>query len=115
MFRPSSNGLRRSPANRSMSFASISRCSVKCSVDPAWQDDDTRETERKEVISYAQRRIGLEESQTHLMRARLSFTSGAIASRKAPAAKNARKAPKMAKAGRPKTKREVANRSQREA
>ena len=89
---------------------------------PAWQDDDTRETERKEVISYAQRRIGFSEEE-------IANASDAPAIEllykawrwdtlqdKAPAAKKrTRKAPKMAKAGRPKTKREVANRSRQEA
>ncbi len=89
---------------------------------PAWQDEDTRDAERKEVISYAQKRIGFSEEE-------IANASDARAIEllykawrwdqlqdKAPAAKKrTRKAPKMAKAGRPKTKREVATRSQRDA
>ena len=89
---------------------------------PAWQDEDVREQERREVITYAQKRIGFSEEE-------IANASDARAIEllykawqwdqlqdKAPAAKKrTRKAPKMAKAGRPKTKREVANRSRQEA
>ena len=89
---------------------------------PAWQDDDTRETERKEVISYAQRRIGFSEeeianaSDARAIELLYKAWRWDTLQDKAPAAKKrTRKAPKMAKAGRPKTKREVANRSRQEA
>ena len=89
---------------------------------PAWQDEDVRETERREIITYAQKRIGFSEDE-------IANASDARAIEllykawrwdqlqdKAPAAKKrTRKSPKMAKAGRPKTKREVANRSRQEA
>ena len=74
------------------------------------------------MITYAQRRIGFSEDE-------IANASDARAIEllykawrwdqlqdKAPAAKKrTRKSPKMAKAGRPKTKREVANRSRQEA
>ena len=89
---------------------------------PAWQDDDTRETERKEVITYAQRRIGFSEeeianaSDARAIELLYKAWRWDTLQDKAPAAKKrTRKAPKMAKAGRPKTKREVANRSRQEA
>ena len=89
---------------------------------PSWQDADTREAERREIITYAQKRIGFSEEE-------IANASDARAIEllykawqwdqlqdKAPAAKKrTRKAPKMAKAGRPKTKREVATRSRQEA
>ena len=89
---------------------------------PAWHDDDTRETERREVISYAQRRIGFSEeeianaSDARAIELLYKAWRWDTLQDKAPAAKKrTRKAPKMAKAGRPKTKREVANRSRQEA
>ena len=89
---------------------------------PAWQDEDVRETERREVISYAQRRIGFSEeeianaSDARAIELLYKAWRWDTLQDKAPAAKKrTRKAPKMAKAGRPKTKREVANRSRQEA
>lgn len=89
---------------------------------PAWQDDEVREAERKEVITYAQKRIGFSEeeianaSDSRAIELLYKAWRWDTLQDKAPAAKKrTRKAPKMAKAGRPKTKREVANRSRQEA
>ena len=89
---------------------------------PAWQDEDVREAERREVITYAQKRIGFSEeeianaSDSRAIELLYKAWRWDQLQDKAPAAKKrTRKSPKMAKAGRPKTKREVANRSQRGA
>jgi hypothetical protein len=89
---------------------------------PEWRNDDTREFERKEVIKYAQKRVGFSEEE-------ISSASDARAiellykawkwdnlmEKKPTTKKRTRQAPKMAKAGQPATKREVANRSRRKA
>lgn len=89
---------------------------------PEWKNDETREFERKEVIKYAQRRVGFSEEE-------ISSASDARAiellykawkwdnlmEKKPTTKKRTRQAPKMAKAGQPATKREVANRSKRKA
>ena len=89
---------------------------------PEWRNDDTREFERKEVIKYAQKRVGFSEEE-------ISSASDARAiellykawkwdnlmEKKPTTKKRTRQAPKMAKAGQPATKREVANRSKRKA
>ena len=89
---------------------------------PAWQDEDVREAERREVISYAQKRIGFSEEEiANASDARAiellykAWQWDQLQEKKPAAKKRTRKAPKMAKAGRPKTKREVANRSRQEA
>ena len=89
---------------------------------PAWQDEGVREAERREVITYAQKRIGFSEeeianaSDARAIELLYKAWRWDTLQDKAPAAKKrTRKAPKMAKAGRPKTKREVANRSRQEA
>ena len=89
---------------------------------PDWQNDDIRENERQEVIKYAQRRIGFSEeeiaSASDARAIELLYKAWKwdnLQSKKPAAKKRTRQAPKMAKAGRPKTKREVATRSQREA
>ena len=89
---------------------------------PDWQNDDIRENERQEVIKYAQRRIGFSEEEiANASDARAiellykAWKWDNLQSKKPAAKKRTRQAPKMAKAGRPKTKREVATRSQREA
>ena len=89
---------------------------------PAWQDEDVREAERREVITYAQKRIGFSQEEiANASDARAiellykAWQWDQLQEKKPAAKKRTRKAPKMAKAGRPKTKREVANRSQREA
>ena len=89
---------------------------------PEWRNDETREFERKEVIKYAQKRVGFSEEE-------ISSASDARAiellykawkwdnqmEKKPTTKKRPRQAPKMAKAGQPATKREVANRSKRKA
>jgi len=89
---------------------------------PEWKNDETREFERKEVIKYAQKRVGFSEEE-------ISSASDARAiellyrawkwdnlmEKKPTTKKRTRQAPKMAKAGQPATKREVANRSKRKA
>jgi hypothetical protein len=89
---------------------------------PEWRNDETREFERKEVIKYAQKRVGFSEEE-------ISSASDARAiellykawkwdnlmEKKPTTKKRTRQAPKMAKAGQPATKREVANRSKRRA
>ena len=89
---------------------------------PEWRNDETREFERKEVIKYAQKRVGFSEEE-------ISSASDARAiellykawkwdnlmEKKPTTKKRTRQAPKMAKAGQPATKREVANRSKRKA
>ena len=89
---------------------------------PDWQNDDVRETERQEVIKYAQRRVGFSEEEiANASDARAiellykAWKWDNLQSKKPAAKKKARQAPKMAKAGRPKTKREVATRSRQEA
>jgi len=89
---------------------------------PAWQDNDVREAERKEVITYAQKRIGFSEEEiANASDARAiellykAWQWDQLQEKKPAAKKRTRQAPKMAKAGRPKTKREVANRSRQEA
>ena len=89
---------------------------------PAWQDEDVREAERREVITYAQKRIGFSEEEiANASDARAiellykAWQWDQLQEKKPAAKKRTRKAPKMAKAGRPKTKREVASRSRQEA
>ena len=89
---------------------------------PAWQDEEVREAERREVITYAQKRIGFSEEEiANASDARAiellykAWQWDQLQEKKPAAKKRTRKAPKMAKAGRPKTKREVANRSRQEA
>lgn len=89
---------------------------------PAWQDEEVREAERREVITYAQKRIGFSEEEiANASDARAiellykAWQWDQLQEKKPAAKKRTRKAPKMAKAGRPKTKREVASRSRQEA
>ena len=88
---------------------------------PAWRDTDILESERKEVISYAQKRIGFSEEEiANASDARAiellykAWQWDNLQGKKPEAKKRTRKAPKMAKAGRPKTKREVATRSRQD-
>ena len=75
----------------------------------------------REVITYAQKRIGFSEeeianaSDARAIELLYKAWSGTSFKKKPAAKKRTRKAPKMAKAGRPKTKREVANRSRQDA
>lgn len=89
---------------------------------PAWQDEEVREAERREVITYAQKRIGFSQEEiANASDARAiellykAWQWDQLQEKKPAAKKRTRKAPKMAKAGRPKTKREVASRSRQEA
>lgn len=89
---------------------------------PAWRDTDILESERKEVISYAQKRIGFSEEEiANASDARAiellykAWQWDNLQGKKPEAKKRTRQAPKMAKAGRPKTKREVATRSRQDA
>jgi len=89
---------------------------------PEWQNEDIRENERQEVIKYAQRRIGFSEEEiANASDARAiellykAWKWDNLQSKKPAAKKRTREAPKMAKAGRPKTKREVATRSRQQA
>ena len=89
---------------------------------PAWQDEERRNSERLEVIKYAQQRVGYSEEE-------IANASDARAiellykawqwdklQQKTPAAKKkAQKAPRMAKSGQPKGKKEVASRQRRQA
>ena len=89
---------------------------------PSWQNEETRNEERLEVIKYAQQRVGFSEEE-------IANASDARAiellykawqwdklQQKTPAAKKkARKAPKMAKSGQPKGKKEVASRQRRKS
>lgn len=89
---------------------------------PAWRDEDRRNTERLEVIKYAQEKAGFSQQE-------IANASDARAIEllykawqwdklqdKTPATrKKVRKAPKMAKAGQPKGKKEVASRQRRES
>ena len=89
---------------------------------PEWKNDETREFERQEVIKYAQRRVGFSEEEiANASDARAiellykAWKWDNLQSKKPAAKKRTREAPKMAKAGRPKTKREVATRSRQQA
>ena len=89
---------------------------------PSWQDEGTRNEERLEVIKYAQRRIGFSEEEiANASDARAiellykAWKWDSLQEKKPAVKKRTRKAPKMAKAGQPKTKAEVASRSRKQA
>lgn len=89
---------------------------------PAWQNEDTRNTERLEVIRYAQQRIGFSEEEiANASDARAiellykSWRWDNLQQKKPAAKKKAAKAPKMAKPGQPKTKAQVASRQRQKA
>lgn len=89
---------------------------------PSWQDETTRNEERLEVIKYAQRRIGFSEEEiSNASDARAiellykAWKWDNLQEKKPNAKKRTRKAPKMAKAGQPKTKAQVASRSRQQA
>lgn len=88
---------------------------------PQWQDETTRDAERLEVIKYAQQRIGFsEEELANASDARAiellykAWKWDNLQQKKPSAKKKTRKAPKMAKAGQPKTKSQVASRSRQQ-
>lgn len=88
---------------------------------PAWQDEDTRNRERLEVIKYAQRRGFSEDELANASDARAieilhkAWQWDNLQQKKPDAKKKARKAPKMARAGQPKTKKQVASRQRQQA
>lgn len=89
---------------------------------PSWQDDATRNEERLEVIKYAQRRIGFSEEEiSNASDARAiellykAWKWDNLQEKKPSVKKRTRKAPKMAKAGQPKTKAQVQSRSRQQA
>lgn len=89
---------------------------------PAWQDENVRDAERQEVIKYAQRRIGFSEEEiANASDARAiellykAWQWDNLQGKKPTAKKRAQKAPKMAKAGKPTTKKQVANRARQQS
>ena len=88
---------------------------------PTWQDEDTRNRERLEVIKYAQRRGFSEEELANASDARAieilhkAWQWDNLQQKKPDAKKKVRKAPKMARAGQPKTKKQVASRQRQQA
>jgi len=89
---------------------------------PDWKDEDVRDSERQEVIKYAQRRIGFSEEEiANASDARAiellykSWKWDNLQGKKPAAKKRTQKAPKMAKAGQPRTKSDVQNRSRKKA
>lgn len=89
---------------------------------PEWKDEDTRNQERLEVIKYAQQRVGFSEEEiANASDARAiellykAWKYDQLVGKKPEVRKKVRKAPKMAKAGQPKTKAQVASRQRRQA
>lgn len=89
---------------------------------PAWQDESVRDQQRQEVIKYAQQRIGFSpEEIANASDARAiellykSWQWDKLQEKKPDAKRKARKAPKMAKAGQPKTKAQVASRQRQQS
>lgn len=87
---------------------------------PSWSNEDTRNTERQEVIKYAQSRGFSQEEVSQASDARaieLLYKAWQWDNlqKKTPAAKKkAKSAPKMAKAGQPKSKAQVASRQRKQ-
>ena len=87
---------------------------------PSWSNEDTRNTERQEVIKYAQSRGFSQEEVSQASDARaieLLYKAWQWDNlqKKTPAAKKkAKSAPKMAKAGQPKSKSQVASRQRKQ-
>lgn len=88
---------------------------------PQWKDDDVRNKERLEVVEYA-RNIGFSEEEvaqaTDARAVELLYKAmqwDNLQRKKPTAKKRARQAPKMAKAGQPRTKKQVASRSRQNA
>jgi len=89
---------------------------------PAWQNEETRDAERQEVIKYAQRRIGFSEeeiaSASDARAIELLYKAWQwdnLQEKKPTAKKRTRQAPKMAKAGKPTTKRQVATKARQQS
>jgi len=89
---------------------------------PAWQNEETRNAERQEVIKYAQRRIGFSEEEiANASDARAiellykAWQWDNLQEKKPTAKKRTRKAPKMAKAGKPTTKKQAASKQRQQS
>lgn len=89
---------------------------------PAWQDESRRDAERQQVIKYAQQRIGFSpEELANASDARAiellykAWQWDNLQEKKPDAKRKARKAPKMARAGQPKTKSQVASRQRQQS
>ena len=88
---------------------------------PKWKDDDVRNKERLEVVEYA-RNIGFSEQEvaqaTDARAGELLYKAmqwDNLQRKKPTAKKRTRQAPKMAKAGQPRTKKQVASRSRQQS
>ena len=88
---------------------------------PKWKDDDVRNKERLEVVEYA-RNIGFSEQEvaqaTDARAVELLYKAmqwDNLQRKKPTAKKRTRQAPKMAKAGQPRTKKQVASRSRQQS
>jgi len=88
---------------------------------PQWKDDDVRNKERLEVVEYA-RNIGFSEEEvaqaTDARAVELLYKAmqwDNLQRKKPTAKKRTREAPKMAKAGQPRTKKQVASRSRQQS
>ena len=89
---------------------------------PQWRDEDVRTSEREQVIKYAQQSVGFSPQEiANASDARAiellykAWQWDNLQSKKPAAKKKASKAPKMAKAGQPKTKAQVASRQRRQS
>jgi len=88
---------------------------------PKWKDDDVRNKERLEVVEYA-RNIGFSEQEvaqaTDARAVELLYKAmqwDNLQRKKPTAKKRARQAPKMAKAGQPRTRKQAASRSRQQS
>ena len=89
---------------------------------PQWRDEDIRNSERQEVIKYAQNVVGFSEQEianaTDARAIELLYKAWQwdnLQKKKPAAKKRASKAPRMAKPGTPKTKAQVASRQRQQA
>lgn len=89
---------------------------------PQWRDEDIRTSEREQVIKYAQQSVGFSPQEiANASDARAiellykAWQWDNLQSKKPAAKKKASKAPKMAKAGQPKTKAQVASRQKQKS
>jgi hypothetical protein len=89
---------------------------------PQWRDEDVRTSEREQVIKYAQQSVGFSPQEiANASDARAiellykAWQWDNLQSKKPAAKKKASKAPKMAKAGQPKTKAQVASRQRQKS
>jgi hypothetical protein len=89
---------------------------------PQWRDEDVRTSEREQVIKYAQQSVGFSPQEiANASDARAiellykAWQWDNLQSKKPAAKKKASKAPKMAKAGQPKTKAQVASRQKQKS